>query len=139
MQIVDKQGTFGWQFIDISEQDERAQASTVAELIKQDQQTHFDLSASGLFRLYIVKCAADHYICLFNNHHAILDGWSLPILLNDVHQNYLALQQGSAPEQATDQSYLEAQALLQTVSQEPSSSGKTIWVAWKCKRISPVC
>ena len=39
-------------------------------------------------------------------------------MLNDVHQNYLALQQGSAPEQAADQSYLEAQALLQTVSQE---------------------
>ncbi|MNH77752.1 Linear gramicidin synthase subunit D [compost metagenome] len=118
VQIVDQQGTFGWQFIDISEQDERARASTVAELVKQDQQTHFDLSASGLFRLYIVKCADDHYICLFNNHHAILDGWSLPILLNDVHQNYLALQQGSTPEQTTDQSYLEAQALLQTVSQE---------------------
>ncbi|WP_232789950.1 non-ribosomal peptide synthetase [Serratia sp. H1n] len=118
VQIVDKQGSFGWQFIDISEQDESAQASAIAELIAQDRQVSFDLSAKGLFRLYLVKCAAEHYVCLFNNHHAILDGWSLPVLLNDVHQNYLLLQQGKMPQQQEDTSYLEAQALLQVVSQE---------------------
>ncbi|RKS87532.1 non-ribosomal peptide synthase protein (TIGR01720 family)/amino acid adenylation domain-containing protein [Orbus hercynius] len=114
IQIIDKQSGFDWQFIDLSELNPAQQSLSINALVEQDELISYDLTKGNLFRIYLIKRAENDFCCLFNNHHAILDGWSLPILLNDVHHNYLALlnHQVLAPE--TDKSYLAAQSFLQT-------------------------
>ncbi|MFD1260465.1 non-ribosomal peptide synthetase [Entomomonas asaccharolytica] len=113
IQIVDKTNTFNWQFIDLSDQAEDQQLIATSNLLETDRQINYNLAQGGLFRIYLIKYNEQHYRCIFNNHHAILDGWSLPILLHDVHQNYLALLNNQPINRQEDKSYLAAQAFLQ--------------------------
>lgn len=58
---------------------------------------------------------------MLSNHHAILDGWSLPVILNSVHESYLQLNKGQQPELIPDTAYTDTQKYLQE-SKEISSS-----------------
>lgn len=118
VQIIDKQSGFAWKFIDLSHQTQEQQLDSINKLIKQDEEMSYDLAKGQLFRIYLVKCNKEYYRCLFNNHHAILDGWSLPVLLNDVHQNYLALLHQKELIIQPDSSYLAAQSYLQSQTSE---------------------
>jgi amino acid adenylation domain-containing protein len=43
----------------------------------------FDLEKGPLYKIGIIKMAADRYLLMFNIHHIITDGWSTGILIND--------------------------------------------------------
>ncbi|WP_170923050.1 iturin family lipopeptide synthetase B [Enterococcus sp. 7F3_DIV0205] len=69
----------------------------------------FDLEVDALFRIKIMKVAADNYKMLMSFHHIILDGWCNAILLNDLQefyksllagQDYEAIKQGIEPDYA---------------------------------------
>lgn len=113
IQIVDKHSSVEWEFIDISEMSAKEQDEYTQELIIKDRNLGYDLSKSALFRIYLVKKSEDNYTCLLNNHHAILDGWSNPILLGYVHETYLQLVGGKPITISKDNSYLKAQDYLQ--------------------------
>ena len=53
------------------------------------------------------------YSCIFSYHHAILDGWSNPILFKYVHDIYSKLVNNMKVEVAIDYSYEHAQSYLQ--------------------------
>ena len=124
VQIIDKQSDFAWKFVDLSNQTQEQQQVSINQLIKQDEQIGYDLMKGQLFRVTLIKCSDENYRCLFNNHHAILDGWSLPVLLNDVHQNYLALLHQKEITIQEDSSYLAAQSYLQSKTNETASFWK---------------
>ncbi|MCJ8272028.1 MAG: condensation domain-containing protein, partial [Psychrosphaera sp.] len=50
------------------------------------------------------------FTVLINIHHSISDGWSLPILLKTVHDNYNNLCNGRSPKLKVDKAYLATQA-----------------------------
>ncbi len=54
-------------------------AASVAAFVKP-----FDLQAPPLFRLLLLKVTARQYYLVFDLHHAIFDGTSIPILLRDL-------------------------------------------------------
>ena len=76
-----------------------------------------------MFRVYLIKQEEDLYSCIFSHHHAILDGWSNPILLGYVHEVYLKLQNKEVIELSIDHSYEEAQRYLQ----EHKEDNKEYW------------
>ncbi|WP_212004034.1 non-ribosomal peptide synthase/polyketide synthase [Chitinophaga sp. HK235] len=118
VQIIDRHGHTDWHYQDISHQDKASQEVYLNELMVQDRTLPFDLSAGNLFRIYLVKRGEHEWSCLFSNHHAILDGWSMPLLLNYVHEVYLQLLQGVPVVVREDQSYAEAQRYLQQHRQD---------------------
>jgi amino acid adenylation domain-containing protein/non-ribosomal peptide synthase protein (TIGR01720 family) len=54
----------------------------------------FDLAQGPLWRLALVKLAADEHVLLVCLHHIIADGWSIQVLLLDFVQAYRARLQG---------------------------------------------
>ena len=54
----------------------------------------FDYGRPALMRVALVKLSATrlHFACTY--HHAILDGWSIPLLLEEVNQSYQAILEG---------------------------------------------
>jgi amino acid adenylation domain-containing protein/non-ribosomal peptide synthase protein (TIGR01720 family) len=56
--------------------------------LRQDRQRGFDLSNPPLMRLAVLQMAADTSEVVWTYHHLLLDGWSVPIVLNDVLASY---------------------------------------------------
>ena len=82
IQIIDKKGNLDWRYIDLTKiKDTKKQNLEIKKIQKNDRKIKYDLEKGNLFRVYIIKQRDNLYTCIFSNHHAILDGWSMPILL----------------------------------------------------------
>ncbi|MBL8677186.1 MAG: hypothetical protein JNJ47_07205, partial [Alphaproteobacteria bacterium] len=98
------------------EQIEAFQELKIKQIQEEDRKERYKLEEGNLFRVYIIKQNEDLYTCILSSHHAILDGWSNPILFDYVHQTYQKLTQGKILDPtwfAEDSVYLNAQKYLQ--------------------------
>lgn len=119
IQIIDKNAELDWRYLDLSsDQREEKQKEIIDNLLKQDRKEQFNLSKSGLFRIYLIKKDEKHFVLIFSNHHIILDGWATNLLLKYVHETYLKLQAKRLIEVEVDQAYKRAQKYIQTHSHE---------------------
>lgn len=75
-----------WRDIPPAEQQDQLDSLLISE-----RSRGFDLSVPPLLRLTICQTAADMHTVLMNYHHALLDGWSLPLLFEEVFAFYEAL------------------------------------------------
>lgn len=78
-----------WQGLSAAEQEERLEAFLAA-----DREAGFDPSTPPLIRLSVFKTGASSHRCLWSHHHLLLDGWSIPLVLNEVMECYDALRAG---------------------------------------------
>jgi amino acid adenylation domain-containing protein len=73
------------------------QAERLAEHLRIDRRRGFDLSTPPLLRLALIQLGeeeAETCQLVWTHHHAILDGWSLPILLRELFSCYAAASSG---------------------------------------------
>ncbi|NDB61009.1 gramicidin biosynthesis protein, partial [bacterium] len=114
VQVIDKEGSLDWRYIDLSkEQDTNTQELKIKQIQEEDRLEPYKLEQGNMFRVYIIEQAKDLYTCIFSNHHAILDGWSMPILLGYIHEIYQKLQNNETIAPSIDHSYGYAQKYLQ--------------------------
>ena len=114
IQIIEKQGTLDWRYIDLSDQqDDDITQLKIQKIQERDRVELYNLEEGSLFRVYLIKQKEDLYSCIFSYHHAILDGWSNPILFKYVHDIYSKLVNNMKVEVAIDYSYEHAQSYLQ--------------------------
>ncbi len=57
----------------------------------------FDLSRLPLFFINVYKVKENEYICLFNIHHIIFDGWSSNVLIREWTEIYDSIVNGKTP------------------------------------------
>jgi len=48
-----------------------------------------DLGGAPVFRAAVVRTGADRHRFVLTNHHIVMDGWSQPILLQEIMAGYL--------------------------------------------------
>ncbi|MDN3695553.1 amino acid adenylation domain-containing protein [Chryseobacterium tructae] len=113
IQIIDKKGVLDWRYQDLSLMNEDGQEELIRKVTQNDRFEVYDLSKGGLFRVYLFKRSDKHYTCLFSNHHAVLDGWSMPIVLTSIHDTYLKLIKKQDLNIVTDHAYIKTQEYLQ--------------------------
>jgi amino acid adenylation domain-containing protein len=70
------------------------QRRRIAAAVEAEQRTGFDLGRPGLFRLVALTTSPDDYQLVFSHHHAILDGWSVNLFFQDLHERYQHLLAG---------------------------------------------
>ncbi len=63
-------------------------------LLLQERQQGFDFGAASNLRLRLIRVAQDAWWFVWSQHHIVLDGWSMGIVLRDVMQAYHAYQHG---------------------------------------------
>ena len=78
---------------------------------QQDLARPIPLDQAPLLRIACFKLGPDHHKVILSAHHAVLDGWSGPVLLGSVHRCYQqsmthALKQGASPEVQADGAWL---------------------------------
>ncbi|CCD85950.1 putative non-ribosomal peptide synthetase [Bradyrhizobium sp. ORS 285] len=81
-----------WQHLPAMEQDGR-----FAKLQRSERNRGFDFVQPPLMRLNLIRLGDDDHRLLWNVHHIVLDGWSLPLLLGEVFAAYSALSRREAP------------------------------------------
>jgi amino acid adenylation domain-containing protein/non-ribosomal peptide synthase protein (TIGR01720 family) len=72
----------------------RHQRVRLAALFDEDRARGFDLERPPLLRFALVRLADDAHQFLFSHHHLLLDGWSFPQVLSEVHHAYMARLRG---------------------------------------------
>ncbi|SMD03617.1 non-ribosomal peptide synthase/polyketide synthase, partial [Chryseobacterium sp. YR221] len=123
VQIIDKESPLDWRFEDLSGMKEIQQEELIRDRTHKDRFEVYDLSKGGLFRIYMFKRSEKHYTCLFSNHHAVLDGWSMPIVLKSIHDIYLNLIKKQDPDFVLDHAYINTQKYLQ----QHKDSSRSFW------------
>ncbi len=86
VQVVAADVELPWREADLSHSDDPAAA--VRELAEEDRLARFDVTRAPLLRLTLIRLAEDDHRLVLTCHHAILDGWSLPLVLDEVSALY---------------------------------------------------
>jgi amino acid adenylation domain-containing protein/non-ribosomal peptide synthase protein (TIGR01720 family) len=74
-----------WRDLPAAEQQTRLDA-----LLRADRARGLDLSCAPLMRLTLIQRDATTTYLLWSHHHLLLDGWSVPLVLDEVVRHYLA-------------------------------------------------
>jgi hypothetical protein len=70
------------------------QRERLDRLMAEDRATGFDLTVAPLQRLHLIRFGVDQHALAWTHHHLLLDGWSVPIFMNEVMARYQSLTGG---------------------------------------------
>jgi hypothetical protein len=96
-QLVRKRIDLPWELQDWRGVLPDEQKRRLNELRVRERERGFDLSSAPLMRFVVLRLADDSYHFLWSHHHLLLDGWSLPLLINDFAECYDAFREGRNP------------------------------------------
>ncbi|MFH9072083.1 non-ribosomal peptide synthetase [Streptomyces alboflavus] len=79
-----------WHESDLRSLGEPERQAVLREVADEDRARPFDLTEPPLLRMRIVRLDEEAYTLVVTNHHAVLDGWSVPVLMQEFFQLYAA-------------------------------------------------
>ena len=91
LQIVEKKVSVPLHFEDLHHLSESEQKQTIAEFLEKEKQHKFDWTQPPLLRLKIHQTTPETFQFTLTFHHAILDGWSLALMLSELFEEYFSL------------------------------------------------
>ncbi|GLZ32189.1 hypothetical protein Lesp02_43770 [Lentzea sp. NBRC 105346] len=86
VQIIPHEVDAPWSEIDLSDVDDAAKE--MDRLIAEDRATRFDLTRPPLLRFTLFRLGPDRHRLVLTNHHILMDGWSMPILVSELFDLY---------------------------------------------------
>ncbi|MBV9788895.1 MAG: amino acid adenylation domain-containing protein, partial [Chloroflexi bacterium] len=89
-----------------------------------DRARGFDLAQAPLMRLALFQVADERYQFVWSQHHMLMDGWSLPLVLNEVFALYDAALHGREATLPRPRPYRDYIAWLQ---QQDLASAEDFW------------
>nr|WP_296771320.1 non-ribosomal peptide synthetase [Rhodococcus sp. (in: high G+C Gram-positive bacteria)] len=87
-QIVLDQLDVSWTETDLREHEDIG--ASIESILEADRATRFDMATPPLMRFALIRTAEDGYRLLMTNHHILLDGWSTPLLVQELLTLYAA-------------------------------------------------
>jgi non-ribosomal peptide synthase protein (TIGR01720 family) len=94
LQIVPHQVTLNWDEQDWRDLSAAEQEQYLKAYFEADRSKGFQVNRSPLMRLGVIRIAEDAYQFYWSFHHLLLDGWSTPLLMNELFAFYEAICQG---------------------------------------------
>lgn len=93
-------------------------------LIEADRNEGFDVQTPPLMRITLVKMADDRCTMIWSHHHALLDGWSMPTVMNELLAIYGALRAGQVCKLTPAMPY---RRYLEWLSVQPRADAEIYW------------
>ena len=97
LQLVHREASVAIIHEDLRQLSLREQDETIARLVQVEQNTHFDWTSAPLLRVQVHERSDDTFQFTLSFHHAILDGWSLAVLLTEFLRVYKERLDGRPP------------------------------------------
>ncbi|WSJ17014.1 amino acid adenylation domain-containing protein [Nocardia sp. NBC_01327] len=83
LQIVLDDVEVPWRYLDLATSEPYGSVKT-DWLLAADMASHFDMATGPLVRFSLVRTAPEQYRVWVTSHHILLDGWSMPLLMQDM-------------------------------------------------------
>jgi amino acid adenylation domain-containing protein/non-ribosomal peptide synthase protein (TIGR01720 family) len=83
--------------LDFREDDELTRQRRLDDFLARDRERGFELERAPLFRLLHARWTGEQDLLVWTVHHAVSDGWSLPIVIGEVLAAYTAFSLGREP------------------------------------------
>ncbi|MGG1642432.1 non-ribosomal peptide synthase/polyketide synthase [Paenibacillus sp. NRS-1782] len=122
IQIVFKERACDFVYEDLHELESGEIEARLAACTAQDKARGFDLAEGALLRVTILRTAQEDYHLLWSSHHIILDGWCMPLVLQEVFETYGVLREQREPELPAAVSYSQYIQWLEEQGEEEASS-----------------
>ncbi|WP_410660540.1 amino acid adenylation domain-containing protein [Amycolatopsis sp. lyj-112] len=84
-----------WKEIDLRGLPETEREAAFERFLAEDQATRFDPETPPLLRMTLLRMDTERFELVFTAHHVLFDGWSLPVLMQDIIRLYGAAGDGS--------------------------------------------
>ncbi|WP_210589236.1 non-ribosomal peptide synthetase [Streptomyces sp. GESEQ-35] len=94
VQLVLADAELPWRVADLSDLDETARTAALEQLLADDLREHFDPVVPPMLRMTLVHSAPEVTDLVLTAHHAVVDGWSIPLIVRELLLHYGS---GSAP------------------------------------------
>jgi amino acid adenylation domain-containing protein len=94
VQVVYRQVQFSIETYDWQELSAQQQQQELEIFLGGDRQKGLQLSQAPLMRLHLIQFNRNTYQFVWSSHHLLLDGWSLPLVFQDLLNFYQAIFQG---------------------------------------------
>lgn len=113
VQVVYQQVKIPFTFLDWRALDPDQRNKQLSKLLQAELKKKFDLSQAPLMRFTLIQEAEDSYRLIWNHHHLLIDGWSMPLLLDEVFAYYEAYCNGSTLQRPLPRPFRDYIAWLQ--------------------------
>ncbi|MBR7671821.1 amino acid adenylation domain-containing protein [Streptomyces daliensis] len=124
VQLITREVALPWREVDLSGLDEDSQSARVTELAAREREGRLDLAAAPLLRLVLVRLGERNHRLVVTTHHILMDGWSMPVLLDELSTVYAA--GGDARVLPPVASYRDYLAWL---NRQDKAAGRAAWQA----------
>ncbi len=82
------------------------------------------LDATPMLRLTLVRTAEQRHVLFWDSHHLLMDGWSIPVLLREVFEDYLSAVRKLPPRARRTGSY---ESYLRFVGRQDRARSEAYW------------
>ncbi|MES2894104.1 MAG: non-ribosomal peptide synthase/polyketide synthase [Bacteroidota bacterium] len=127
VQAVYKKVTLPLTLLDFSNLDSSAQQSAIAEFEKSERQKGFDFQAPPLMRLALIRLSAERTAMIWTAHHILFDGWSWPVVIEELLGNYDALVAGGKLSEVKEDRFED---FIRLVEKTDTSKQEQFWTAY---------
>lgn len=93
-QVVLKSKSGYFKYIDLTKMNDEYIREELDRIQYEDLERRFNISKGPLVRITLIKYDSYQYKIIWSFHHIILDGWSLPMLMDDFIKTYTNLKNG---------------------------------------------
>ena len=87
VQIVPADPELPWQYIELDADDVDVDGQ-IQRICAEERAAVCDLAGQPALRVALIRVGEDRYRFVLTNHHIVMDGWSLPILLREIFASY---------------------------------------------------
>ncbi|MBD1581824.1 non-ribosomal peptide synthetase/type I polyketide synthase [Pseudoalteromonas sp. S16_S37] len=119
-QVVHAQVSIPWLEEDLSQLDGDAQKAKLEAYRQADQQRGFTPEEAPLMRFRVLHMGNDVQQVIWSYHHALMDGWCIPLVIGEVTECYRALLKGEQANLRAVRSYHDYAAWL--AQQDPQQA-----------------
>ncbi|WP_240507295.1 non-ribosomal peptide synthetase, partial [Streptomyces kanamyceticus] len=90
VQLITRNVTLPWREVDLSELAEPDVWDQAEKLAAQERAERLDLAVPPLLRLLLIRLGEHRHRLVVTSHHLLMDGWSMPVLLDELAAVYEA-------------------------------------------------
>ena len=98
LQAVHREARPKWDLIDLRGLSPEEKQRRIEDILRADRAREFELDRAPLLRLSLLRTEEDEHIFAFSHHHILFDGWSMPLLLDELLTLYKAARNGVSAE-----------------------------------------
>ncbi|MES5816920.1 amino acid adenylation domain-containing protein [Streptomyces sp. RG80] len=106
IQVIHRDVALPWRDLDLSGHAATEREPELERFLAADRAAPFDLTRPPLLRLTLVRLAHDLHCLVLSNHHVLLDGWSVAVLVGELFTHYAGGTAAVLPPVAPLRTYL---------------------------------